>query len=79
MFNFPSKQRAVRQVAPMVSHDGPLLSISSRLINRGGCWNTSSELTAVYLRAAGTDDELSDMRYPAQGFRTFRSYREVKP
>lgn len=78
MFNFPGKQRAVRQVPPMVSHDGPLLSRQSRLINRGACWNTSRS-TVTYLRAAATDDELSDMRYPSQGFRTFRHYREVKP
>ena len=78
MFNFPSKQRAVRQVAPMVSHDGPLLTRQTRLINRGACWNTQKP-SREYLRASATDDELSDMRYPAQGFRTFLSYREVKP
>ena len=78
MFNFPSKERAVRQVAPMVSHDGPLLARQSRLINRGACWNTQRP-SQEYLRAAGTDDELSDMRYPAQGFRTFLRMREVKP
>lgn len=78
MFTFPGKPRAVRQVTPMVSHDGPPLTRQSRLINRGACWNTSRS-TQTYLRAAATDDELSDMRYPAQGFRTFRSVREVKP
>ncbi len=76
MFNFPSKHRSVRQVAPMVSHDGPILTRQTRLINRGASWNTGSH---EYPRAAATDDELSDMRYPSQGFRTFRSYREVKP
>jgi hypothetical protein len=78
MFNFPSKQRAVRQVAPMVSHDGPVLRVQSILINRGACWNTSGA-TKTYLRAAATDEELSDMRYPAQGFRTFLRVREEKP
>ena len=76
MFSSPGRFRG-GPVTPMVSHDGPRLTPQSRHINRGACWGTS-RATMTYLRSSATDDELSDMRYPAQGFRTFRSVREVR-
>jgi len=71
MFKLPGE----RHVAPL---GPPLTNQQIRVINRGVCWNTSNT-TKVYLRAAATDEEMADMRYPAQGFRTFRSVCEVKP
>lgn len=70
MLRFPGE----RHVAPLGPPKNPI-----RVINRGACWNTQGVSRAYYLRASATDHELSNMRYPAQGFRTFRSVREVKP
>ena len=67
-FRFPGE----RHVAPLGPPKTPF-----QVINRGGCWNTSKS-TWSYLRAASTEEEMADMRYPAQGFRTFRRAREVK-
>ncbi len=69
MLRFPGE----RHVAPLGPPKNPI-----RVINRGACWNTS-RTTQVYLRASATDEEMSDMRYPAHGFRAFRSVREVRP
>lgn len=68
MLRFPGE----RHVAPLGPPKSPI-----RVINRGACWNTS-RTTQVYLRASATA-AVPDMRYPAQGFRTFRSVREVRP
>jgi len=55
--------------------DAPPVQV--RLVTRGACWNTRG--TTGYLRSATIYDEMAEMRYPAQGFRTFLRVREVKP
>lgn len=68
------KLHGLRHVAPL---GPPLTNQQIRLVTRGGCWNTRG--TPKYLRSSVTDEDMSDMRYPAQGFRTFRRVRETKP